>query len=155
MEEQDWGLDKTKTTEQLTELKGLVDQCWVERCAIDKINAELKLKEKELAKKEAIIKEVLEAVNIESFNGTDCTYSLKEESGERGPLNDEGWAEFKGWMKAKYPDAYESFFKMHLGSLKAFVKKERGLAAEKGEGLSIPGIPEPQPFKYVKAKAKK
>lgn len=151
----DWDLNKEKSIDQLAELKGLVDECWTRRCALEKIEANLKLEEKELAKKEAIIKEVLEAVGVDSFNGTECTYALKEESGERGPLSDEGWVEFKGWMKAKYPETYESFFKMHLGSLKAFVKKERALAAEKGEGLSIPGIPDPQPFTIIKARAKK
>lgn len=147
---------KAATKEQLEQLRKLVDECWAEQTAISAAEATLKLRSDALAKKEKVIQEILEAVGMKVISGTNCDYFLKETDGEAGPQSEEDWAAFKGWMKEKYPAAYETFFKMHMGSLKAFVKKERELAAEKGdEAFAIPGIPAPAPYTYIKAKAKK
>lgn len=152
----DWGLKKEPTKEELKQLRELVDECWQERKEIEAEQEALDARTKAVTKKEAALKEVLEDAGMEIFHGTECIYTIKEEHGERGPESDADWMLFKGWMKEKYPDAYEGFFKMHMTSLKAFVKKERSLAEDKGEeGFSIPGIPEPSPYTVIKAKAKK
>lgn len=147
---------KAATKEQLEHLRKLVDECWTEQTAIETVEATIKLRKESLTKKEKVIQEILEAVGMKVISGTSCEYFLKETDGESGPQTDEDWAAFKGWMKTTYPKAYEGFFKMHMGSLKAFVKKERELAAERGdEAFSIPGIPAPAPYTYIKSKAKK
>lgn len=155
-EEMDWGLKKEATKEQLTALRAFVDECWIEQKRISEEEAKIKLAKEALAKREATLKEMLEAAGMKAVSGTDCEYALKEEESEAGPQSEEDWAAFKGWMKAKYPKEYETFFKMHMGSLKAFVKKERAIAKDKGqETFTIPGIPAPSKYSYLKGKAKK
>lgn len=152
----DWGLDKRQSKEELDKLRALVDECWEESQEIKRAEDELERRRAEVSSKEKTVKEVLEASGLTMFAGTSCVYSLKEEQGIKGPETESDWAEFKAWMLAKYPEAYESFFKMHLGSLKAFVKKEIALEQERGvECPSIPGIPAPEPFVLLKSKVKK
>lgn len=152
----DWGLDTQQTTEQLEQLRVLVDECWEEELAIKAEEAKIEQRKQQLSKKQKVVKEVLEDAKLDSFAGTNCVYQLKAEAGIYGPESDEAWLEFKGYIRKNFPPAvYESFFKMHLGSLKSFVKKEFDKLEEKGLPLVIPGIPEPKPYTVIKAKAKK
>lgn len=153
-EEMNWNLEGSGA--ELDKVRCLADECWAERQRIKDTEAELERSKKEIAVKEAIIKEALEAAGLTAFAASLCIYEMKEEEGVAGPESDEDWVKFKGWMKEKYPEAYEGFFKMHLGSLKAFVKKEMVIARDKGEtDFSIPGIPAPKPFVLLKPKARK
>lgn len=164
-EKMDWELDKKTSSEQLQQLRVLIDECWAERKEVDAEEEKIKARMEVVTRKESVIKEILEAAGLDSFPGTECVYSLKEEKGIGGPSNDEEWDRFKGWVKEKYPKAYETFFKMHMTSLKSFVSKEYAIAEKKAEEakargeevpkFSIPGIPEPKPFNLLKPKAKK
>lgn len=162
--EMDWGLDKKTPKETLEQLRLLIDKCWNERIAVktetDKLEARLKV----VIADEQLIKELLESAGLPSFAGTACVYELKDEINISGPQSDEDWEKFKGWVKEKYPKAYDTFFKMHMGSLKSFVGKELAIAEQKaaeakerGEEVPkfvIPGIPEPKPFTLLKPKKK-
>lgn len=157
MGEMDWGLKEKQAAavEQLASLKKLCDECWQEQCDIDAEEAKIAERKRALAGREKLIKDLLEEAGLDTFAASDCVYSIKEEAGIAGPASPEDWEAFKSWMKDRYPDAYEGFFKMHMGSLKAFVKKERDLAIKRGDDPHIPGIPDPEPYQKLKAERKK
>jgi hypothetical protein len=122
------------------------------------IREDIKEKEKEInqlneivSQKERELQGILELANVDEFVATDCRYYLKHELGVRPPQSEDDWLVFKAYMKEKDANAYESFFKMHVTSLKAYVKKEIELAEADGNfDLRIPGLPPFSPYTYVK-----
>ena len=152
----DWDLGKKTSITELERIRTMVDDLWRKRGEIEDVEEEVKKSKAELAERERELHEILVDAGMTQFEGTYCVYKLREDAGVRGPQSDADWLAFKGWIRERYPEAYESFFKMNLTSLKAFVKKEFEGATKRGEfGFVIPGIPNPSPYQYLKPERKK
>lgn len=152
-EEMDWGLNKEADAQTLERIKILAEECWRERQAIKEESDRLKERAAVVGKKERNIQELLELAKLESFEVPNIVrYEIKEDAGILGPQDDEALREFKKWYAERNPDGFDSFFKPHAGSLKAFLKKEKMRFDAEDKPFEIPGIPPPKPYRYIKAK---
>jgi hypothetical protein len=150
---ENWQQDEQQ--ESLQQIKERVDRCWDLRKVIKNFEAKISEEKKKLTKEETELKVIMEDAGVEVVDGEACTYKLHIDPGYKRPDNPEAEEEFRLWfLEQKGEEAYNRMFKMHASTQKAFIKKEYEANSSDPE-FSIPGVPTPSEFSYLKPKEKK
>ncbi len=130
-----------------------VDECWDLKQRIKQQQALVAGMESQLDQLEAELKMWMEDAGVESADGTDCVYEIKEDPGYKAPQAIDDWIALGKYIKENYgQETYDGMFKIHAQTAKSWIRRE--YEAHPGLDFSIPGVPEPKPWKYVKGKKK-
>lgn len=150
---ENWQEDKASET--LAAVKQRVDRCWAIRKEVEEATSVLDAKKKQLVKEEAELKVVMQDAGVQLIDGEECVYEIIEDPGYQRPDTPQNEEKFRLWfIKTRGQDAYEKMFKMHASTQKSFIKQEY-LRNKDTPNFSIPGVPSPSPYEYLKPKKKK
>jgi len=153
MSVENWAKEEAENTAStLASLKEEVDICYELKCEIRALEKIVTQKKSDLSEKEGKLKAVMELAGVTVLPGEECIYELVEDPGYRRPTEPSEEDAFRHWFVAnKGIEAFNAMFKMNAQTQKALIRKEYE-ANEDVDGFSIPGVPAPLPFTYLKQK---
>ncbi len=132
------------STVTVQELDALCETIAQKRRTIDEMEAEVTVKNKELAALEAKAVEYLDALGRENYKSAAGTLSIREALRWNLPAGPEAWEKLYGHFKER--GIFEGMITVNSQKLNSWAKREFEVAAEEGRGLdfAVPGLEQPK-----------
>lgn len=141
---------------ELAEVKELTQDLWQLRETKEDVKKDLESLQRRIDEIEGKLISILDAADMDRFDGDDCTVYLQEKTSVRIPKDPEAKREFFDYLKHRGEDLFSSMVTVNSQTLNAWYREQEQLALERGElELRIPGLGEPSRYQQLSVRKRR